>query len=119
MSQRSDQVAEELRKIISMIMLDDMRDANLGFITITRIELTADLRFARVFYSVLGDEDEKKRSQALLHKHAAKIKRLAVQQINMRYAMDMRFELDNTIEGGFRIDEILKKIKDKEEPKES
>ena len=59
MSQRSQQVAEELRKIISMILIDDLSDPRMGFITITRIELTDDLRTAKIFYSVLGDETQK------------------------------------------------------------
>ncbi|MBI2095725.1 MAG: ribosome-binding factor A [Candidatus Omnitrophica bacterium] len=58
MSQRSDQVAEELRKIISLIFLEELHDPRMGFVTVTRIELTDDLRFARVFYSVLGESKE-------------------------------------------------------------
>ena len=111
MSQRSDQVAEELRKIISMVLLREIDDPRMGFLTVTRIELTPDLRFARVFYSVLGDAAQKESTREALEEHMGFIKKLAVEKINMKFAMDMKFELDKSIEHSFHIDDILKKIK--------
>jgi len=115
MSQRSNQVAEELRKIVSMILLEDLNDPRMGFVTITRIELTDDLRFARIFYSVLGDEAAKKDTEEALEENMGFIRHLAVERINMKYAMEMKFELDKSIEHSFKIDDILKKIKEKPE----
>ena len=115
MSQRSNQVAEELRKIVSMLLLEDLTDARLGFITITKIELTDDLRFARIYYSVLGDEEQKKTTQEALVDNMGFIRRQVIQRINMKYAMELKFELDPSIEQSFRIDKILKKIKKPEE----
>ena len=115
MSQRSSQVAEELRKIISMALLDDVSDPRMGFVTITRIELTDDLRFARVFYSVLGSEEQKESTREALKENFIFIRRLAVERINMKFAMEIRFEEDPSIEASFKIDKILKKIKDKED----
>jgi ribosome-binding factor A len=114
MSQRSNQVAEELRKIISMILLEDVNDPRMGFITITRIELTDDLRYAKVHYSVLGSEEQKAATEEALAENLPFIKRLAIERINMKYAMEIRFELDRSIEHSFKIDEILKKIKKKD-----
>lgn len=111
MSQRSNQVAEELRKIISMIFLEDLSDPRMGFVTVTRIELTADLRFARVFYSVLGSEEQKEATKEALKENMRFIKKLAVERINMKYAMELKLELDNSIDYGFKIDSILNKIK--------
>ncbi len=115
MSQRSNQVAEELRKIISMILIEDMSsDPRMGFVTITRIELTDDLRFARVFYSVLGSEEQKAETEKAILDNKAIIRRMAVERINMKYAMDLKFEPDKSIEHSFKIDTILKKIKKQE-----
>ncbi len=114
MSQRSEQVAEELRKIISMILLHDLNDPRMGFVTVTRIELTNDLRYAKVFYSVLGDEQKTAETREALEENMRAIKRLAVERINMKYAMELKFEIDRSIENSFRIDEILKKIKKNE-----
>lgn len=113
MSQRSSQVAEELRKIISRTLLESVTDPRLGFITITRIELTDDLRFARVFYSVLGSKEQKESTREALEENLTFIRRIAVEKINMKFAMQIRFEEDPSIEASFKIDHILKKIKGK------
>ena len=115
MSQRSDQVAEELRKIISLILLRELNDPRIGFLTVTRIEMTDDLRYAKVYYSVLGDERQKTETEEALADNLKYIKRLAVQRINLKYAMDIRFELDPSIDHSFKIDNILNKIKKKEQ----
>ncbi|MBI3316016.1 MAG: 30S ribosome-binding factor RbfA [Candidatus Omnitrophica bacterium] len=113
MSQRSSQVAEELRKIISVILLREISDPRMGFLTVTRIELTDDLRYARIFYSVLGNEEQKQSTQEALAEHLGLIRRMAVERINMKYAMEIKFELDPSIEHSFNIDNILRKIKNK------
>jgi len=115
MSQRSSQVSEELRKVISMILIQDLTEPSLGFVTITRVEVTDDLRFARVFYSVMGTEEQCAESERVILKNRKFIRKLAVEKINMRYAMEIRLERDHSIEHSIRIGEILKKIKKKEE----
>lgn len=111
MKQRASRVAEELRKIVSQILLEEVADARLGFLTITHIEVTDDLRFARVFYSVLGDEKQKESAAEALEEQAKYIRRLAVERINMKFAMEIKFEVDKSIDHSFHIDSILKKIK--------
>ena len=117
MKQRASRVAEELRKILSQILLEELTDPRVGFMTITQIEVTDDLRYARVFYSVLGDEAQKEATAEALEEQLKYIRRLAVQRINMKFAMEIRFEVDKSIDHSFRIDSILKKIK-KPEPEE-
>ena len=114
MKQRARQVAEELRKIISMILLDDLNDPRMGFVTVTRIEVTNDLRNGRVYYSVLGDEKQKKSTQEALEENLPFIRRLSVERINLKFAMELRFEEDRSIDYSFEIDSILKKIKKSE-----
>ena len=116
MSQRSSQVAEELRKIVSRVIISDLSsDPRMGFVTITRVELTADLRFARIFYSVLGSEEQIESTREALAENLSFIRRMAVERINMKFAMEIRFEEDPSIDASFKIDRILKKIKDKKE----
>ena len=117
MKQRASRVAEELRKIISQILLEEVTDPRMGFITVTHIEVTDDLKFARVFYSVLGDEKQKEATAEALEEQLKYIRRLAVETINMKFAMEIKFEQDKSIDHSFRIDTILKKIK-KPDPEE-
>ncbi|MBI4432964.1 MAG: 30S ribosome-binding factor RbfA [Candidatus Omnitrophica bacterium] len=111
MSQRSEQVAEELRKIISMILLRDLHDPRKGFVTITRVEIGADLRNAKVFYSILGSEAQKADTREMMNENRGFIKGLANQRLNMKFAVDIYFEEDASLEHSFKIESILKKIK--------
>ena len=117
MKQRASRVAEELRKIISQILLEELTDPRVGFMTITHIDVTDDLRYARVYYSVLGDAAQKEATAEALEEQLKYIRRLAVERINMKFAMEIKFEVDKSIDHSFRIDSILKQIK-KPEPEE-
>ena len=117
MKQRASRVAEELRKIVSQILLEEVTDPRMGFITITHIEVTDDLRYARIFYSVLGDAAQKEATSEALEEQLKYIRRLAVETINMKFAMEIKFELDKSIDHSFRIDTIIKKIKGQDEQK--
>ena len=112
MGQRASRVAEELRKVIAQIFLEDMSsDPRLGFITVTHIEVSDDLRMGRIYYSVLGSEEQKQSTEEALLEETPMIRRLVAQRLDMRYAMEIRFENDPSIDQSFRIDDILKKIK--------
>ena len=115
MSQRANQVAEELRKIITTILLEDLNDQRIGFVTVTAVKVTDDLRFGKILYSVLGDEEQKGSTKEALEDNLSYIKKLAVERLDMRNAINIKFEVDPSIEENFKIDQILKKIKKKEE----
>lgn len=115
MGQRASRVAEELRKTITQILLEDLSDPRLGFLTVTKVEVTDDLRLGRIFYSVLGSEEQKAATSEALEEEVGFIRKLVAQRLDMRYAMEIRFELDPSIDHSFRIDSILKKI---QKPKE-
>ena len=115
MGQRASRVAEELRKVVTEILLEELSGHGLGFLTVTKVLVTDDLRMGKVFYSVLGSEEQKKTTEEALAEETPQIRRLVAQKLNMRYAMEIRFELDESIDESFRIDNILKKINKKEE----
>lgn len=112
MGQRAGRVSEELRKIVARILLEDISDPRLGFVTITRIEVTDDLRLGRIFYSVLGDEAQKRSTEEALAEELGFIRRQAAERLNMKFAMEIRFEPDPSIDHSFKIDSILRKIKE-------
>ena len=119
MKQRAQRVSEELKKILSQILLEELSDPRLGFVTLTHIDLTDDLRYARVYYSVLGSDEQKESTAEALEEQAGYIRRLAVERINMKFAMEIKFEVDKSIDHSFQIDSILKKIhKNKETDKD-
>jgi len=116
---RRERVEEALRKEVSIIIHDELKDPRLGFITITRVELTPDLRYAKVFFSVLGKEEDYKRSQEALDSALGFIRRLVSERINLRLAPEIIFKQDRSGEYSIKIQGILDEIKELNEPKKS
>ena len=115
--QRCERVAEEIRKEASNIIHHELKDPRLGFITITQVELTRDLRYAKIFFSVLGKEEERKKSREALESALGFIRRLVAERINLRFAPEIIFREDRSSEYRVRIEEILQEIKKVEVPK--
>ena len=116
MGQRASRVAEELRKIITQILLEELGgDPRLGFLTVTKVQVTDDLRLGKVYYSVLGSDEQKQATAEALEEELGFIRRLVAQRLNMKFAIEVRFEPDRSIEHSFRIDSILKKLKKPEQ----
>ena len=115
MSQRTDQVAEEIKKSVSQILLKEIHDPRMGFVTITRVAVTRDLKQAKIFYSVLGDDAQKKSTEQVFLEYRRELRRMVAKQVQTKFAIVLQFVFDKSIEDSFRINEILKQIKGKEE----
>ena len=114
-SARPERVQEALRQEISRIVQNEIKDPRLGFLTITGVELTRDLRYARVYFSVLGEEKDKKLALKGLNSAKGYIKGLLSDRIKLRYMPDIEFKIDESLEHTKKILDILDKIK-KEKP---
>jgi len=116
---RHDRVSEALRKEISSIIHSELKDPRLGFITVTRVELTQDLRYAKVFFSVLGKEEERKKTKEALDSALGFIRRLIAQRIRLRLVPEISFREDRSVEYSIRIQEALDEIKVLNKPRPS
>jgi ribosome-binding factor A len=115
MTQRQEKVEELLKVEISDIIQRELKDPRVGFITVTDVEITPDLRHARVFVSVLGDESQQKASMKALKSASGFIRGELGKRIRMRVTPEIEFRVDESIERGARIFELLQQIK-KDEP---
>jgi ribosome-binding factor A len=114
---RAERVQEALRQEISKIVHDELKDPRLGFVTITRVELTKDLRFARIFFSVL--EDHKKSSTLKALKSATGfIRRLIGERVKLQFVPDIAFALDESFAHTKRVYDILERLKEEKRGKE-
>ena len=116
---RYEKIAEAIKKEVSTIIHDELKDPRLGFITIVRVELTRDLRSAKIFFSVLGNEQERENSRIALDSAIGFIRRLIGQRIKLRLVPEITFKEDYSSEYSVRIEEILQEIKTTDEPKKS
>ena len=105
---RSDRVSGELIKELSQIIQHEMKDPRLGFVSVTRAEVAKDLRHANVFVSVMGSDSEKEKTLKALKSGAGFIRTLISKRMNMRVIPDFTFKLDDSIEYGARIQELLR-----------
>ncbi|MCY3800559.1 MAG: 30S ribosome-binding factor RbfA [Chloroflexi bacterium] len=94
MSRRAQRVAAQLTRDVGEILRSKVDDPDLGFITITRAYITADLRHARLMWAVLGGDDQVSRSQAALARASNHIRRELGFVIGLRYTPALEFEMD-------------------------
>ncbi|MBU0547469.1 MAG: 30S ribosome-binding factor RbfA [Candidatus Omnitrophica bacterium] len=116
---RHERVEEAIKKEVSLIIHDKLKDPRIGFVTITRVELTKDLRNAKIFYSVLGKEEDHKKTKLALGSALGYIRSLVAQRINMRFATELMFQEDYSVEYSVRIEEVLNKIRELDQPRDS
>ena len=112
---RADRVSDLLKKEISQMLLKEVKDPHIGFMTITGVEVSKDLHVAKVFYTILGDEKQASESAQALSRVSPFIKRQLGKRLRMRYIPDIIFRYDHSLEYGAKIDTILDHLKDSDE----
>ena len=109
--QRSERVQEALRQEISRIIHNELRDPRIGFLTITKVELTKDLRYAKVYFSVLGEKKDKNLALKGLNSAKGYIKNMIADRINLRFVPEVAFKVDESLEHTKDIYNLLDQIK--------
>lgn len=105
---RTDRISEEVKKEVSAIIQNELKDPRLPkMISVTAAEVTRDLRYAKIFISVLGDESEKKNAIQGLKSAAGFIRREIGHRLKLRYTPEILFELDNSIERGVYLNKLI------------
>jgi ribosome-binding factor A len=103
---RSERVSEEIREEVAKIVAE-LKDPRIGFVTITRVGLTADLRTARVHVGVLGDTAQKEKTLAGLRQAAGFIRRELGRHIRIRHVPELIFHYDQGLDATERVARIL------------
>jgi len=112
---RSDRVSSKIREEISKVIMREVKDPRVKNITITAVKMNNDLRQARVYYCLGGDEHQRQDAAIGLKKAAGFIKREMASRLDLRYMPDIRFHFDESFDEGSRIDQIFKQIKQTED----
>ncbi len=106
---RSQRVGDLVREEVAEIIMYRLKDPRLGFITVTGAEMTPDLKLARIFVSVLK-EDERDLTLEILNSATGFMRSILRKRLKMKFIPDIEFRLDKSIEYGDRIDRLLNKI---------
>lgn len=118
-SHRPERVAELVRQTVGAFLTGDVRDPRIGFVTVTGVEVTADLSHANVQVSVMGTEEEKARSLEGLASAARFLRAQLAKELTLRTSPELHFRLDRGLEHAQRIDQVLKDLRSESEGEES
>jgi len=113
---RMDRLGHLLQMELSQVILTKVKDPRLGFVTITHVDISPDVKSAYVFYSVLGNQKAKDDSHIALNKARGFLQKEVARALVLRFTPKLEFRLDDSLDKTFEIDKVLKKIQN-ENPK--
>lgn len=109
---RTGRVGEQIKKELNHILQTEFKDPRVGFLTITGVDVTNDLSLAKVFLSVLGNDNEKRETLKALERGKGFIRSELGKRIRLRVVPEICFAIDSSIEYGARIDRLIHEIKE-------
>ena len=107
---RPDRVADQIRGELAQLLVRDVHDPGIGFVTLTRVQVSPDLQLARVFYTVLGDENARRNSARALERAAAFLRRQIGARLRLKRVPELKFQYDEAPAGQDRIERLLNEI---------
>ena len=107
---RSDRVADQLRSELGQLLAREVRDPGIGFVTLTRVQVSGDLQLARVFYTVLGDDTARRNSARALKRAAPYLRRQIGSRLRLKRVPELTFLYDESIAGQDRIEQLINQI---------
>ena len=113
-SRRSERVGGQLREEISRAVQRIVKDPRIHGVTVTDVELSSDLRYARVYYSVIGEDPRREEAQEGLQSARGVIKREVGRNLQLRYVPDIDFFFDDSLGNAEQIEGLLRRIRDSE-----
>ncbi len=107
---RPERVADQIRAEVSSLIARDLQDPGIGFITITRVQVSPDLQHARVYYTSLGDAAARKNTARALERAGSFMRRQIGQRLRLRRAPELEFVFDESIAHQDRVEQLLQEF---------
>jgi ribosome-binding factor A len=107
---RPDRVADQLRGELASLLAREVHDPGIGFVTLTRVQVSPDLQLARVFYTALGDDKARAASRRALERAAPFLRRQIGARLRLKRTPQLTFIYDDSIAGQDRIEQILSEL---------
>jgi len=115
---RDGHLEETLRRIVAQALVKDIKDPRIGFVTVSEVRLNGDHSVATVFYTVMGDEEERRRSLEGLKSCARFVRQIIGDQLRLRTVPKVFWRYDDSLDRSFRLDEVLDEVGGNEIPPE-
>jgi len=113
---RPDRVGDQIRTELAMLLAREVHDPGIGFVTMTRVQVTPDLQRARVYYTALGDEKERRSTARALERAVPFLRRQIGSRLRLKRVPELQFVYDESIAGQDRIEQLLNEIRTAEAP---
>lgn len=114
-SNRPERVAHEIQAAVAdLLTRGALKDPRIGFITLTGVKVSPDLSVAKIFYSMIGSENEKAETQAGLDAAKGFVRREVTKRVKLRVSPEVHFTFDPSLEEGDKIERLLKEVRSKE-----
>lgn len=114
LSHRTERVAEQLREEISQILATEVSDPGVGLVTVSRVKVTPDLSLARVYWTLLGDAAERKKTTKALQRAAPFVRHVLAGRLTLRRVPEVQFQFDEGLAAHARVEEILHELHEAE-----
>ena len=113
---RSEKIADVIQREISEILMKSIKDPRIGFVTITRVTVSEDCRFAKIYFSVAGDLAERESSQKGLESAKGYIRKELGRRVRLRYTPEIMFQFDPSIEYAIHMEKLIQSIRQEKGP---
>ena len=107
MTRRTERVAEEIREEVARMLSREIKDPRIGFVTVTRVQITPDLRSARIFVGVLGDATQRRKTLQGLEQATGFVRRAVGQRLRLRFTPELIFAYDEGLDATARVAQLL------------
>lgn len=112
---RLEKVREFIKQEVSKIILQELKDPRIGFVTVTDVEASSDLRYAKIFVSLLGTEAEQEATWAGLQRALGHIQSEIGRRIRLRFTPELSLHRDESLQYSAKINDLIRQVKRKEE----
>jgi len=108
---RTIRLGEQIREEVADILGREVRDPGIGFLTLTRVRVTDDLSQARIYYTMLGEPADRKKTARALERALPFIRRALAERLHVRRMPELAFQFDESVAHQARVEELLEEIK--------
>ncbi len=108
---RPDRVADQIRSELALLLTREVHDPGIGFVTITRVQMTPDLQQARVFYTALGDDKARRNTERAIERAGSFLRRQIGSRLRLKRVPELTFLYDESIAGQDRIEQLLNEVR--------
>ncbi len=114
MRSRKERVAQLIKSEVSEMILKELKDPRIGFVSVTEVDVSGDLRYATVYFSVLGEEAAVKSTIAALQHATGYVRREVAGRLRLRYAPEIRFKYDEVYQRALHLEEVIRELHESE-----